>query len=141
MASTSARSCPASAGSSPTARPTGTSPGRRPTCRRRPSSSGGSRPPGSPPPPAPPSGRAPPSCWWPPVADVLPRPGALLARTTRLDADVDLLLPGGVLFEGPDLGLAGGADGIRLELPTGPGRVGAAAGVVAEALAAITVED
>jgi menaquinone-specific isochorismate synthase len=75
------------------------------------------------------------------VADVVPGPGALVARTTRLDADVDLLVPGGLLFEGPELGLGGPADGLRVELPTGPGRVGAAADVVADALAAISVED
>jgi menaquinone-specific isochorismate synthase len=64
-----------------------------------------------------------------------------VARTTRLDADVDLLVPGAVLFEGPDLGLAGTGEVRRLDLPTGPGRVTAAADVVAEALAAIEVED
>lgn len=78
------------------------------------------------------------------MAEVAPGPGGLVARTTRLDADVDLLAPvqgGGPLFEGPDLGLAGSAGGLRIELPTGPGRVAAAADVVADALAAITVED
>jgi menaquinone-specific isochorismate synthase len=75
------------------------------------------------------------------VADVVPGPGALVARTTRLDADVDLLVPGGLLFEGPELGLGGSPDGLRVELPTGPGRVGAAADVVAAALGAMSVED
>jgi menaquinone-specific isochorismate synthase len=75
------------------------------------------------------------------VADVAPGPGGLVARTTRLDADVDLLLPGGVLFEGPELGLAGGAEATRVPLPTGPGRVGAAAEVVTGVLGAIAVED
>jgi menaquinone-specific isochorismate synthase len=75
------------------------------------------------------------------VAEVVPGPGALVARTTRLDADVDLLLPGGVLFEGPELGLGGTAGATRIDLPTGPGRVGAAAAVVAGALCAIAVED
>jgi len=72
-----------------------------------------------------------------------PVPG-LVARTTRLDADVDLLAAldeGGVLFEGPDLGLAGTGEALRLALPTGPGRVAAAADVVAEALAAVAVDD
>lgn len=75
------------------------------------------------------------------MAEVAAGPGALVAHTTRLDADVDLLLPGGPLFEGPDLGLAGTADAVRVDLPTGPGRVGAAADVVAEVLSAIPVED
>jgi menaquinone-specific isochorismate synthase len=64
-----------------------------------------------------------------------------VARTTRLDADVDLLVPGAVLFEGPDLGLAGTGEVLRVGLPTGPGRVSAAADVVAGALSAIDVED
>jgi menaquinone-specific isochorismate synthase len=75
------------------------------------------------------------------VAEVAPGPGALVARTTRLDADVELLFPGAVLFEGPDLGLAGTQELVRLDLPTGAGRVSAAAEVVAEALGAMTVED
>jgi menaquinone-specific isochorismate synthase len=75
------------------------------------------------------------------VAEVVPGPGTLVAHTTRLDADVDLLLPGGLLFEGPDLGLAGTQEALRVELPTGPGRVSAAADVVAEALDAIPIED
>jgi menaquinone-specific isochorismate synthase len=75
------------------------------------------------------------------VADVAPGPGGLVARTTRLDADLDLLMPGGLLFEGPDLGVAGTQEVLRVDLPTGPGRVSAAAEVVGRALGAITVED
>ena len=72
------------------------------------------------------------------MAEIVPGPGALVARTTRLDADVDLLIPGAVLFEGPDVGLAGTGAVLRVDLPTGPGRVSAAADVVAQALAATT---
>jgi menaquinone-specific isochorismate synthase len=75
------------------------------------------------------------------VTDAVPVPGRLVARTTRLDADVDLLLPGGLLFESPELGLAGTSDPMQVALPTGPGRVAAAAEVVAESLAAIAVDD
>lgn len=75
---------------------------------------------------------------------VAPVPEGLVARTVRLDGDVDLLAAldvGGVLFEGPDLGLAGTGTAQRIELPTGPGRLVAAADVMAEALSAIHVED
>ena len=48
---------------------------------------------------------------------------------------------GGSLFEGPELGLAGAATALRIDVPAGAGRVGLAAGVVAEALDAIAVED
>jgi menaquinone-specific isochorismate synthase len=75
------------------------------------------------------------------VAEVVPGPGALVARTTQVDADVDLLLPGGLLFEGPDMGVAGTGEVLRVDLPTGPGRVAAAADEVAAALTAMTVED
>jgi len=71
-------------------------------------------------------------------------PAALVARTRRLDRDVDLLAVAGtdgVLIEQAGTGLAGRGSVVRLELPVGPGRLVTAAGEVAGALARITVED
>lgn len=68
----------------------------------------------------------------------------LTARTRRLDGDVDLLDvcgPGGVLFEQHGLGLAGRGEALRIDLPVGEGRLGAAADEVAEALGAIDCDD
>jgi menaquinone-specific isochorismate synthase len=68
----------------------------------------------------------------------------VIARTVRHDGDVDLLAEAGddgVLFETADGGLAGRGVALRIPLPTGPGRLAVAAELVAEALAAIDVED
>jgi menaquinone-specific isochorismate synthase len=68
----------------------------------------------------------------------------LVARTRRLDGDVDLLEvagPDGVLVEQGGVGLAGRGEAVRLELPVGPGRLAAAAQEVAAALAAIDADD
>lgn len=72
------------------------------------------------------------------------RPAALLARTRRLDGDVDLLAvagPDGVLFEQAGSGLAGRGEALRLPLPLGPGRLAEAAAEVQAALDAIDRED
>ena len=66
------------------------------------------------------------------------------ARTVRLDTDVDLLAEAGddgLLFETAEGGLAGRGVALRLPLPTGPGRLEAAADLVADALGAIEVDD
>ena len=71
-------------------------------------------------------------------------PATLLARTIRLDADVDLLdVAGrdGFLFEQAGTGLAGRGVALRLPLPTGPGRLVDTADLVGRALAAIEVDD
>lgn len=68
----------------------------------------------------------------------------LVARTTRLDEDVDLLAfagDDGMLFESTDHGLAGRGEVLRIPLPSGAARPTDAAGAVAGALAAIDVED
>ena len=68
----------------------------------------------------------------------------LVARTTRLDGDVDLLAEAGdrgLLFESAAGGLAGRGEALRLPLPTGRGRLAAAAELVAGALAGIHVDD
>jgi menaquinone-specific isochorismate synthase len=73
-----------------------------------------------------------------------PATAPLVARTTRLDADPDLLAvagPRGVLFDGPASGLAGRGEAMRLPLPTGPGRLERAAETIGAALAAIAVDD
>ena len=72
------------------------------------------------------------------------RPAPLVARTRRLDGDVDLLAVAGadgVLFEQAGTGLAGRGEALRLELPVGPGRLAVAADEVAQALAAIERDD
>jgi menaquinone-specific isochorismate synthase len=68
----------------------------------------------------------------------------LVARTRRLDADVDLLAVAGgegVLFEQAGTGLAGRGEAARVELPLGAGRLAGAADEVAAVLAAIEVDD
>ncbi|MBI3257630.1 MAG: hypothetical protein HYZ59_07585, partial [Actinobacteria bacterium] len=53
----------------------------------------------------------------------------LVAHTTRLDADVDLIAVAGsdgVLFEQGGAGLAGRGVAARITLPEGPGRLEAA---------------
>ena len=68
----------------------------------------------------------------------------LVACTTRLDEDVDLLAvagDGGVLFESPEHGLAGVGVALRVALPTGTARAGGAAAELARALAAVDVHD
>jgi menaquinone-specific isochorismate synthase len=68
----------------------------------------------------------------------------LVACTTRLDEDVDLLAfagDDGVLFESPDHGLAGRGVALRVALPSGPARTAEAADMLAEALAAVEVHD
>ena len=68
----------------------------------------------------------------------------LVARTTRLDDDVDLLAfagDEGLLFESTEHGLAGRGAAARIDLPTGAHRSTGAADVVARALAELSVED
>lgn len=68
----------------------------------------------------------------------------LVARTTRLDTDVDLLdVAGddGYLFDQGGVGFAGAGVAARIALPTGPGRLHAAADVVESALAGIGGDD
>jgi menaquinone-specific isochorismate synthase len=68
----------------------------------------------------------------------------LVAHTRRLDGPVDLLAVAGrtgLLFEQAGHGLAGRGIAARVELPTGPGRLLAAATVVSDALAAIEADD
>ena len=72
------------------------------------------------------------------------RPAPLVARTRRLDGDVDLVAVAGaegVLFEQAGTGVAGRGEALRLPLPEGPGRLADAAGEVAAALAAIDCDD
>lgn len=74
------------------------------------------------------------------VAEAAP----LVARTRRLDGDVDLLAvagAGGFLFEQGGTGLAGRGEALRLPLPAGPGRLAAAADDVGAALGAIVADD
>jgi menaquinone-specific isochorismate synthase len=68
----------------------------------------------------------------------------LVARTRRLDGDVDLLAVAGgdgVLIERAGIGLAGRGEAMRLPLPIGPGRLAAVADEVAAALAGIECDD
>lgn len=72
------------------------------------------------------------------------RPVPLVARTRRLDGDIDLLAVAGatgVLVEQGVTGLAGRGEALRIELPVGAGRLATAAGEVHEALAAIECDD
>lgn len=72
------------------------------------------------------------------------RPAPLVARTRRLDGDVDLLAVAGaegVLFEQAGTGLAGRGEALRLPLPEGAGRLAVAAEEVAAALAGIECDD
>jgi menaquinone-specific isochorismate synthase len=67
-----------------------------------------------------------------------------VATTRRLDHDVDLLEvcgASGLLFEQQHTGLAARGEALRLDLPVGAGRLTAAAGAVADALAAIESDD
>jgi menaquinone-specific isochorismate synthase len=68
----------------------------------------------------------------------------VIATTRRLDHDVDLLAVcgrDGVVFEQQHAGIAGRGEALRIELPTGPGRLARAADAVAEALGAIERDD
>jgi menaquinone-specific isochorismate synthase len=68
----------------------------------------------------------------------------VIAVTRRLDHDVDLLgVCGrdGLLFEQQQVGLAGRGEALRIELPTGAGRLARAAETVAGALAAVERDD
>jgi isochorismate synthase len=68
----------------------------------------------------------------------------LVARTRRLDRDVDLLAVAGadgVLIEQAGIGLAGRGEALRIPLPTGSGRLAEAAGEVAAALGRISADD
>jgi menaquinone-specific isochorismate synthase len=68
----------------------------------------------------------------------------LLARTRRLDHDVDLLDvcgAGGVLFAQQHAGLAGRGEALRIPLATGAGRLASAADDVTAALRAIERDD
>jgi menaquinone-specific isochorismate synthase len=68
----------------------------------------------------------------------------MIARTTRLDRDVDLVAfagDDGLLFESAEHGLAGLGEALRIPLPAGPARALDAAATIAEALDALEVED
>lgn len=68
----------------------------------------------------------------------------LVATTTRLDDDVDLVAfagDDGAVFEAPDHGLAGRGEAVRIPLPTGAARASDGAGVVADALSAFEIDD
>jgi menaquinone-specific isochorismate synthase len=68
----------------------------------------------------------------------------MIARTSRLDQDVDLLdVAGddGLLFESTDHGLAGRGEALRIPLPSGPARATDTAACIAEAVAGLGVED
>jgi len=68
----------------------------------------------------------------------------LVARTRRLDRDVDLIAVAGsdgVLIEHAGIGLAGRGEAVRIPLPTGPGRLTAAAAEVASVLDQIAADD
>jgi menaquinone-specific isochorismate synthase len=68
----------------------------------------------------------------------------VIASTRRLDHDVDLLAvcgSEGFLFEQHHAGLAGRGEAHRITLPTGPGRLAAAADAVAAALESIDCDD
>ena len=68
----------------------------------------------------------------------------LVACTSRLDEDVDLLAfagDDGLLFESPEYGLAGRGVALRVDLPTGAARAAEAADRLAEALATVEVHD
>ncbi|HEV2768010.1 MAG TPA: isochorismate synthase [Acidimicrobiales bacterium] len=78
----------------------------------------------------------------PPAAPV--PAGALVASTTRTRGDLDLLDvagPDGMIFAADGSGMAGTGLAIRVPLPVGPGRLGAAAGEVERALGAIERRD
>lgn len=68
----------------------------------------------------------------------------LVARTIRIDSDVDLISVGGhsgVLFEQAGTGLAGRGVAARIVLPNGPGRLDAAAEATQEVLGSIETHD
>jgi menaquinone-specific isochorismate synthase len=68
----------------------------------------------------------------------------VISTTRRLDHDVDLLAVcgrDGVVFEQQHAGIAGRGEALRIELPTGPGRLARAADAVAEALGTIERDD
>jgi isochorismate synthase len=68
----------------------------------------------------------------------------VISTTRRLDHDVDLLAVcggDGVVFEQQHAGIAGRGAALRIELPTGPGRLAVAADAVADALGAIETDD
>lgn len=68
----------------------------------------------------------------------------LVATTTRLDEEVDLLAwagDEGLLFESTEHGLAGRGEALRIDLPAGATRSADTAGVVARALAGVEVVD
>ncbi len=71
-------------------------------------------------------------------------PPNLIAHTTRLDADVDLIAVAGVdgvLFEQGGAGFAGRGVATRITLPEGPGRLEVAAELTREALSGIETHD
>ena len=73
-----------------------------------------------------------------------PAAARLVATTTRLDEDVDVLTwagDAGLLFESTDHALAGRGEVLRVPLPTGAARPAGTAEVVADALAGIEVVD
>jgi isochorismate synthase len=79
-----------------------------------------------------------------PAPDPSPGTGGLVARTTRLDTDVDLLTAagsGGLLFDQGGTGLAGRGEAVRIPLPTGAGRLAETARRVDGALAAVEADD
>jgi menaquinone-specific isochorismate synthase len=68
----------------------------------------------------------------------------LVARTRRVDHDVDLIAvagPNGLLMEQSGIGLAGRGEAIRLPLATGAGRLETAARDVAGVLGGISLDD
>src|SRR5205807_806047 len=74
----------------------------------------------------------------------MPERAALVARTRRLDADVDLIAVAGsdgVLIEQAGTGLAGRGEALRIALPDGRGRLAVAAEDVAGVLARVSVDD
>ena len=74
----------------------------------------------------------------------IPEHAALVARTRRLDRDVDLLAVAGadgVLIEQSGIGLAGRGEALRIELPIGVGRLSTTAEEVSSALGRIAVDD
>lgn len=69
---------------------------------------------------------------------------SLVAHTTRLDADIDLITvagANGVLFEQGGAGLAGRGVAARIALPSGPRRLDAAADFTQQVLSAIETHD
>ena len=78
------------------------------------------------------------------MSGAAPPAARLVATTTRLDEDVDLLAwagDAGLLFESSDHGLAGRGEVLRIPLPTGASRAAGTADAVAAALAGIEVAD